>query len=171
MTLKPHISNIVRIKVLLNKLYMRLSHHGSITGMLFFMVSRRIKYLVFSTLSRKSWHITLILKELHWLPVSQRIVCKLMLIVHKSVNNVAPIYISELLKVYTPSHNLRSSNMSLLKEPTSKRTWGDRSFSVAAPRLWNHRPTKLKSCHSITRFKSLLKTHLMSQFFKDDVYL
>ena len=123
------------------------------------------------TLSRKSCHITPILKELHWLPVSQRIVFKLMLIVHKSVNNIAPIYISELLKVYTPSRNLCSSNMSLLKEPTSKRTWGDRSFSVAAPRLWNHLPTKLKSCHSITRFKSLLKTHLMSQFFKDDVYL
>ena len=94
-----------------------------------------------------------------------------MLIVHKSFNNIAPIYISELLKVYTPSRNLCSSNMSLLKEPTSKRTWGDRSFSVAVPRLWNHLPTKLKSCHSKTRFKSLLKTHLMSQFFKDDVYL
>ena len=49
--------------------------------------------------------------------------------------------------------------MSLLKEPTLKWTWGDRSFSVAALRLWNHLPTKLKSCHSITRFKSLLKTH------------
>ena len=95
-----------------------------------------------------------------------------MLIVHKSVNKIAPIYISELLKVYTPSRNLRSGNMSLLKEPTLKRTWpGDRSFSVAAPILWNHLPTKLKSCHSKTRFKSLLKTHLMSQFFKDDVYL
>ena len=118
-----------------------------------------------------SCHITPILKELHWLPVSQRIVFKLMLLVHKSVNNIAPIYISELLKVYTPSRNLRSSNMSLLKKPTSKRTWGDRSFSVAAPRLWNHLPTKLKSCHSVTRFKSLLKTHHMSQFVKDDVYL
>ena len=85
--------------------------------------------------------------------------------------NVEQIYIYELLTVYTPSRNLRSSNMSLIKEPTSKRTWGYRSFSVAAPRLWNHLPTKLKSCHSTTRFKSLLKTHLMSHFFKDDVYL
>ena len=95
---------------------------------------------------------------------SQRIVFKVMLIVHKSFNNIAPIYISEMLKVYTPSRNLHSSNMSLRKKPTSKRTWGDRFFSVVAPRLWNHLPTKLKSCHSITRFKSLLKTHLMSQF-------
>ena len=75
------------------------------------------------TLSRKSCHITPILKELYWLPVSHRIVFKLVLIVHKSINNIAPIYISELLKVYTPSRNLRSSNMSLLNEPTSKRTW------------------------------------------------
>ena len=77
--------------------------------------------------------------------------------------------ISELIMVSTPSRNLRCSNMSLLNEPTSERTWGDRSFSVAALRYWNHLPTKLKSCHSITRFKSLLKTHLMSQFVKDDV--
>ena len=160
---------------------MHLSHHGSITGnALFYGLPQnqisRLQHIQNTaarvvTLSRKSCHMTPILKELHWLPVSQRIVFKLMLIVHKSVNNIAPIYISELLKVYTPSRNLRSSNMSLLKEPTSKRTWGDRSFSVAAPRLWNHLPTKLKSCHSIARFKSLLKTHLMSQFFKDDVYL
>ena len=87
-----------------------------------------------------------------WVCIKQKLIIKehvsaikLMLIVHKSFHNIAPIYISELLKVYTPSRNLRSSNMSLLKEPTSKRTWGDRSFSVAAPRLWNHLPTKLKS--------------------------
>ena len=84
-----------------------------------------------------------------------------MLIVYKSFNNIAPIYISELLKVYTPSRDLRSSNISLLKQPTSKRTWSDtvhvhvhvhctcRSFSVTAPRLWNHLPTKLKYCHVV----------------------
>ena len=54
--------------------------------------------------ARKSCHITTILKEMHWLPVSQRIVFKLMLIVHKSVNNIAPIYISELLKFALQQH-------------------------------------------------------------------
>ena len=197
MTLKPHISNIVRvssfhirnisrIRKYLNQSAAEQIIHAFVTSRLdngnalFYGLPQnqisRLQHIQNTaarvvTLSRKSCHMTPILKELHWLPVSQRIVFKLMLIVHKSVNNIAPIYISELLKVYTPSRNLRSSNMSLLKEPTSKRTWGDRSFSVAAPRLWNHLPTKLKSCHSITRFKSLLKTHLMSQFFKDDVYL
>ena len=176
---KPHISNIVCVSSFhirnISRIRKYLNQSAAEQIIHVFMVSRRIKYQNTAarvvTLSRKSCHITPILKELHWLPVSQRIVFKLMLIVHKYVNNIAPIYISELLKVHTPSRNLRTSNMSLLKEPTSKRTWGDRYFSVAAPRLWNHLPTKLKSCHSITRFKSLLKTYLMSQFFKDDVYL
>ena len=39
------------------------------------------------------------------------------------------------LKSTTPSRNLRSSNMSLLMEPTSKWTWGARSFAVAAPKF------------------------------------
>ena len=196
MTLKPHISNIIhvslfyirnigRIRKYFNQSASEQFIHAFVTSRLdngnalFYGLPQnqisRLQHIQNTaarvvTLSRKSCHITPILKELHWLPVSQRIAFKLMLIVHKSVNNIAPIYISELLKVY-PSRNLRSSNMSLLKEPTSKWTWGDWSFSVAAPRLWNYLPTKLKSCHSITRFKSLLKTHLMSQLFKDDVYL
>ena len=191
MTLKPHISNIVRvssfhirnisrIRKYLNQSAAEQIIHAFVTSrldngnaLLYGLPQNNISRLQHIqntaarvvTLSRKSCHITPILKELHWLPVSQRIVFKLMLIVHKSFNNIAPIYISELLKVYTPSRNLRSSNMSLLKEPTSKRTWGDISFSVVAPRLWNHLPTKLKSCHSKTRLMSLLKTHLMSQVY------
>ena len=48
-----------------------------------------------------------------------------MLIVHKTVNDIAPIYISELLiKVYTPSRNLRSSNMSLLNGTNFKTDLG-----------------------------------------------
>ena len=151
MTLKPHISNIVRvssfhirnisrIRKYLNQSAAEQIIHAFVTSrldngnaLLYGLPQNQISRLQHIqhtaarvvTLSRKSCHITPILKELHWLPVSQRIVFKLMLIVHKSVNNIAPIYISELLKVYTPSRNLRSSNMSLLKEPTSKRTWDD----------------------------------------------
>ena len=85
------------------KLYMHLSHNGSIT--ILWSPQNQISRLQriqntaarVVTLSRKSCHITPpILKELHWLPVSQRIVFKLIVIVHKSVNNIAPIYISEL---------------------------------------------------------------------------
>ena len=55
-------------------------------------------------------HITPVLRDLHWLPVSSRIEFKIMLITYKVLHDQAPIYIQELLQLYTPSRNLRSSN-------------------------------------------------------------
>ena len=130
-----HISNIVRVSSFhiknISRIWKYLNQSAADNGnVLFYGLPQnqisRLQHIQNTaarvvSLFRKSYHITPILKELHWLPVSQRIVFKLMLIVHKSFNNIAPIYISELLKVYTPSRNLRSSNMLLQKEPTSKR--------------------------------------------------
>ena len=41
--------------------------------------------------------ITPILKELHWLPVEQCIILKILLIVFKALDNLAPIHISSLI--------------------------------------------------------------------------
>ena len=38
----------------------------------------------------------------------------------------------------------------------------NRSFSAAAPALWNNLPLPIRSAQSIEVFKSLLKTHLFS---------
>ena len=79
---------------------------------------------------------TTILRELHWLPVESCIIFKILLLVYKSLNNLAPAYINSLLKNYKPSRNLRSVDQGLLTVPRSnKRTYGDRAFSVAAPKL------------------------------------
>ena len=59
-------------------------------------------------------HISPVLRDLHWLPVSFRIEFKIMLITYKVLHDGAPIYIQELLRLYTPSRNLRSSNRNLL---------------------------------------------------------
>ena len=117
------------------------------------------------TFSMKSCHITPILKELHWLPINQRIIFKLLLIVYKCTNNVAPSYLTELLSKYLPTRTLRSGNMQLLKERKSNRTWGDKSFAIAAPHLWNDLPLNIRTAKSIAVFKKLLKTHLMSKTF------
>ena len=193
MTLQPHINNIVRlssyhirnigkIRKYLDKSATEKVIHAFVTSrldngnaLLYSLPNNQISRLQrlqntaarIVTLSRKSCSITPILKQLHWLPISQRIIFKLMLIVHKALNGKAPHYISELLQVYTPSRNLRSSSMLLLIEPKSRHSWGDRSFSSAAPRIWNSLPLNLRSCVCTTKFKSLLKTYLMSQVFND----
>lgn len=61
--------------------------------------------------------------------------------VFKALNGLAPSYLSELLVVR--DHALTSTNQLLLDVPKSKR-WGDRAFSVAAPRLWNKLPAELR---------------------------
>ena len=114
------------------------------------------------TLTRKSSHITPVLKELHWLPVGYRIVFKLLLIVF---NNLAPEYITSLLKPYNPPRMLRSKKMSLVCEPRSKHSWGDRAFSIAAPCLWNALPADIKNSPSLAHFKGSLKTHFMKEAF------
>ena len=119
------------------------------------------------TLSRKACYITPVLRELHWLPVKFRIIYKMLLFVYKSIHGLAPAYIDDLLQPYNPTRSLRSSSMNLFREPRSSHSWGDRSFSCAAPRLWNKLPARLQSSPSLPQFKEHLKTHLFNQAFID----
>ena len=50
---------------------------------------------------KKSDHISPILSSLHWLPVSQRIEFKFLVLVFKVVRNLAPSYLTDLLKPST----------------------------------------------------------------------
>ena len=51
----------------------------------------------------------------------------------------------------------------MLNIPKSKlKNYGDKAFSVIAPREWNKLPPNVRSCKSVTQFKTLLKTHFFS---------
>ena len=116
---------------------------------------------------KKNEHVTPLLKKLHWLPVEQRIKYKISSICFSFFNNTAPSYISDLLTVYTPSRTLRSSSDSrLLSVPrTNSVTYGERSFSFAAPSLWNSLPRSIRYAQSVSSFKRSLKTHLFSEHY------
>ena len=55
----------------------------------------------------------------------------------------------------------------LLSEPVdttkTKKTVGDRSFSVAAYKLWNGLPKDIRKIDDINIFKKCLKTHLFTK--------
>ena len=112
------------------------------------------------TLTRKYDNITPVLKELHWLPVRFRTKYKVLLQVFKSLNGMAPQYLSDKLTI-KENIELRSDNKNLLKIQKSRlKSYGDRAFSVAGPALWNSLPDNLRLCSSLDTFKRLLKTHL-----------
>ena len=95
---------------------------------------------------KKNDNITPVLRQLHWLPVRFRIDFKILGLVYKALHNQAPDYLCELLKQYKPLRSLRSSGHNLLDIPKSNtKTYGDRSFSVYAPRLWNSLPLTLRN--------------------------
>uniref|UniRef100_A0A3B4FFR0 Reverse transcriptase domain-containing protein n=1 Tax=Pundamilia nyererei TaxID=303518 RepID=A0A3B4FFR0_9CICH len=116
--------------------------------------------------TKRREHITPILASLHWLPVPYRIQFKLLLFVFKSLNARAPPYLSELLSAYAPGKPTRSSSKLLLSIPrTNLKSRGDRSFSVAGPKLWNSLPFNIRSAQTLEQFKSLLKTHFYALAF------
>ena len=114
-------------------------------------------------------HITPALQKLHWLPVRQRISYKIMLLTYKALHGTAPEFISDLIQEYVPGRALRSSSQSLLVVPkSSMKTYGERSYAVAAAKLWNSLPDKICQAPTLDTFKSRLKTHLFTQYFHQD---
>ena len=113
------------------------------------------------TLSRKHEHITPILYDLHWLPVSQRVDFKLLLLTYKCLHDQAPAYLSSLLTYHNTGIRTRRQGTQPLIEPRYKQeNYGKRAFSVAAPRLWNSLPPSIRSTDTLPAFKSKLKTYL-----------
>ena len=117
-----------------------------------------------TTLTGKRNHITPVLRDLHCLPVNERIVYKICLLCHKCLNNSGPDYLSISLNQYVPARELRSSNdtTKLVKPDRNLRAYGQRSFTYFAPRLWNGLPRHIREELSLTSFKKQLKAHLFS---------
>ena len=118
--------------------------------------------------SREHDHVTPLLKELHWLPVEQRIIFKILFLTFKALNNLCPSYISDLLESYKPTRSLRSLSRNLLAIPHSKlKSYGDHTFSVCAPKLWNDIPEIIKCSVNLYTFKRNLKTYLFKRYLNE----
>ncbi len=114
------------------------------------------------TRTRKSEHITPVLRSLHWLPVTFRIDFKVLLLVYKSLNGLGPKYMSDMLTEYKPNRPLRSLGSSQLEIPRVHTKQGESAFSYYAARSWNQLPEEMRCAKTLATFKSSLKTHLFS---------
>ena len=117
---------------------------------------------------RKYDHVTPLLENLHWLPVKERITFKVLLLTFKSLRGEAPSYLSDLVKLHSSTHSLRSLLDPLtLNIPRSYfPTLGDRAFSVGAPRLWNTLPLEIRESTTTASFKRQLKTYLFRNVYE-----
>ena len=111
--------------------------------------------------------VTLILRELHWLPVESRIHFKIMVLVHRAVNDTEPVYLQELVNMYRPGRSLRSQSDRLLTRPRTRSRAGDATFVSAAADLWNNLPLNLRLIEDICSFRTALKTHYFTKHYGD----
>ena len=102
-----------------------------------------------------------LLKSLHWLPIRQRIIFKLLLLVYKCLHNQGPTYLSNCLSLYVPKRQLRScDDYFRLDYPMTRVLAGDRTFTVFASKEWNKLPVYIRQSSSTNIFKKALKTYL-----------
>ena len=119
-----------------------------------------------TTRSRKCHHITPIPLNPHWLPFSERIKFKILLLTFQALYQQSPTYIQDLITRYLPSRSLRSSStLSLNPVSFNLKTYGSRASSVSVPELWNNLPDDIRSCENPSLFKHKLKTYLFTNFY------
>jgi len=93
------------------------------------------------------------------LKVNQRIEYKIVCIVYKCLNGLAPADLSSALVL------CKSSRTLMLNIPPFHSRYGERSFSVSGPRLWNMLPHEIRSSNTLFDFKKKVKTHLFRKCF------
>jgi len=116
--------------------------------------------------ARKYEHITPLPRDLHWLPVRERIEFKLAVLVFRCLHGTTlPYLANELCRVAVidARRRLCFASTSPLVTPSSRRsTIGDRAFFVAAPRVWNSLPSSVTASQTLGTFRRRLKTHLFA---------
>ena len=126
-----------------------------------------------------------LLIQAHILPVRYRIMYKVCLLTFKALNGLAPEYLAKLIDFIVPSRGdtnnntvlastsqtpRKSNDRFLLKLPPynyKKSNLSQRTFSYAAPQLWNKLPYSIRTCSVLDTFKQRLKTHFFKQFIED----
>jgi alpha-D-ribose 1-methylphosphonate 5-triphosphate synthase subunit PhnG len=114
---------------------------------------------------RKFDHVKPTLRDLHWLPVRQRINYKVALLVYKCLHGLAPSYLADdcrPVSTMAGRRQLRSADTGMLVVPRTRTSIGARSFAVRGPTVWNKLPVELRhSGLSADSFTKRLKTYFM----------
>jgi len=118
--------------------------------------------------TRRSDHISPVLRQLHWLPVRQGVDFKVATLVHQSLCGISPPYLHAddcRLVANARERRLRSTASRACVVKRTYSTFGDRAFGAASPELWNSLPSHLKDADiSYSEFGRSLKTFLFGQW-------
>lgn len=106
---------------------------------------------------RKFESVSGVLVDLHWLPIQARIVFKILTFVYKSINNMAPECITDMIVV-------KDVDRCLLEYRNFQTSYARKSFSYTAPKFWNSLPIQTRFSSTLLKFKKDTKYLLFNDF-------
>jgi len=115
--------------------------------------------------TRRRDHITPMLRQLHWLPVRQRVEFKLALLVYKALHDASAAYLVDdcQLVSHASRRRLRSADIDTCCVPRTNKQLRDRSFAAAGLRLWNSLPARIRQPdNDIGEFRWQLQSFLFN---------
>jgi len=168
--LRPYLSQSASTKLVLSTVMSRLDYCNSLLVNMNQVQLRRLQLIQnraarIISRAKKHDHIKPVLKQLHWLPVTERIEYKILTHAFRVFYGLAPKYLCDTLDIYKPTRGLRSQDKLLFKQYLHRTLFGKRSFKHAAVTKWNTLPTDIKSVSTLDSFKKHLKTHLFLKCF------
>jgi len=103
-----------------------------------------------------------LLRQLHWLPVRQRVLYKMAVLTRKTRTTGVPAYLNEHLVPHVAVRSTRSAALPMLTVPKLITDFSRPSFSYSAPITWNSLPANILLRNSDYVFKKHLKMFLFN---------
>jgi hypothetical protein len=101
--------------------------------------------------------------ELEWLSFNDRIKYHTASLVYKTLHNLAPQYLHDLIEItQNTSYNLRSNSMQYLVHPKLNTEFMKKTFSYSGMIIWNEVPISIKILNNLNLFKKAYKQHLLT---------
>ena len=107
--------------------------------------------------ARKYDHVTPLLDELNWLPVSKMLKFRDAVMAYKCASNLAPEYLCAKFKKRSSVHNRTTRNNEKFEIPLFRSATGQRTFAYRAVSLWNTLDEDLRNATTVKAFKKALK--------------
>ena len=159
-TLKECVSSFV-----LSRLYFCCTLYVGLPDYILGKLQKVLNYCVRIITGKSKYdHLSGSYSQLKWLKMKDYVQFRYLIIVYKCLNCEMPSFLTNLLSLYTPTRSLRSENLIKLHIPITNGKFGDRSFSVMAPKLWNSLPYQIRHSPTLDTFKYRLKNYYLSLY-------
>ena len=114
--------------------------------------------------TQKYEHITPILKQLNWLPVSDMLKYFVGVLAFKCLNGLAPDYLNSYFQERLSLHDRNTRNKQKLNIPAYRSAAGQRTFEYRGVSLWNSLPCNITVHDNSKDFKSKFCNYLFELF-------